>query len=108
MFATRGEPEPEDLGAALAALERLHVRLRTTAEALRSDLARPPATWTVARAPGQGAVRLGPGRLPEAERAALYECLCTDLQMLEQLTGLLKQLRVTIERAMPPGRASCE
>ena len=103
-MSTTDDPDEGDWRGALAQLQQLHTRLLTMAEALRADLARPPAMWTVVGDPGQAEGRLGLGRLSEAERAALDASVEADLQMLRQLTERLEQLRVTLDRFRCPNR----
>ena len=83
MSATTADSGTDDWRATLMALQQLHARLLMTAAELRVSLARPAAT----------------GRLSEAERVALYERVCADLQMLEALTDKLEQLPAMLEAA---------
>ena len=98
MSAPMGDAEDTDWRAGLAALQRLHARLSTTAEAWRVALARPGAR-------GDGAVTglaWEIDALPEAERVALYASVCADLQTLEALTEPLAQLSARLEAHDPP------
>ena len=92
MSSTPPDPAEADWRAALEALQQLHRRLLAKAEELRVLMARPAACWVVGGAPGAPEVRLGPGRLEQPERVALYESLCADIHVLEQLIGQLEQL----------------
>jgi hypothetical protein len=94
-------PEDGDWRATLVALQQLHARLLTMADALRIDLARPAATWDVARDAEVTGLGWELGRLPAAERIALYESVCVDLQMLEALTEQLEQLADKLEARGP-------
>jgi hypothetical protein len=78
-------------------LLRLHARLSAMAEALRGGLARPAARWN-AEVTG---LEWRPEELPEAERIALYERVCADLQHLEALTEQLAQLAALLEAHGP-------
>jgi hypothetical protein len=84
--------------AALPMLQRLHARLSLQADALRVALARPGAR-------GDGEVT-GLERetetLSEAERVALYESVCADLQRLEVLAEQLAQVAVLLDAHDPP------
>jgi hypothetical protein len=95
-------PEDGDWRATLVALQQLHARLLTMADALRIDLARPAATWDVGRDAEGVERRWGLGRLPAAERIALYASVCADLQLLEALTEQLAQLSDLLEARDPP------
>jgi hypothetical protein len=97
MSSPSDESEDGDWSAALTALQRLHARLSTTADAVRVVLARPAAR-------GDGDVTgLGWGLegLPEAERVALYASVCEDLQRLGGLTEPLEQLSDMLEARGP-------
>jgi hypothetical protein len=93
MSAPTSASEDDDWRAGLAALQRLHARLSTMADALRVVLARPGACWD-GEVTGLG---WGTEELPEAERAALYETVSADLQLLGALTEKLEQLSDLLE-----------
>ncbi|HZR97971.1 MAG TPA: hypothetical protein VFE37_04650 [Chloroflexota bacterium] len=80
----------------MQALERLHQRLLDEAQSLLVTLERPPSAWAV-RDDVQGhMLRLGPGRLTDADRAELCAQLRADIQALQALTGRLQQLAAAL------------
>jgi hypothetical protein len=99
MSSSMGESDGDDWSAGLAALQRLHGRLSTTADALRGVLARPGASWD-----GEvTGLEWDTKALAEAERAALYESVGADLQRLEALAEQLAQVAALLEAHAPPG-----
>jgi hypothetical protein len=97
MSSSRGDTEDDDWREGLAALQRLHARLSTTADALRVTLAHPGARWD-----GEvTGLEWETEALSEAERVALYERVSADLQLLGTLTEQLEQLAALLEAHDP-------